>query len=50
MTPHDLDEILALIQDNITKTNTYMRDLIPANTKLAPTIRFLATGITKMFC
>ena len=44
MTPQEFDEILGLIQDDITKTNTNMRDSIPANTKLAITIRFLATS------
>ena len=44
MTPQDLHKILGLIQDNITKTNINMRDLIPPNMKLAATIRFLATG------
>ena len=44
MTPHFFDEILGLIQDDITKTNTNMRDSIPTNIKLAAIIRFLARG------
>ena len=44
MTPQGFDEFLGLIQDDITKTNINMRDFIPANIKLAGTIRFLATG------
>ena len=45
MTPQDFDEILGLIQDEITKTNTNMRDSIPVNIKLAATIRFLFINI-----
>ena len=45
MTLQDYDEILGLIQDDVTKTNTSMHDLIPANIKLAATIRFLLTNI-----
>ena len=45
MTPQDFDEILGLIQDDITKTNTNMRDSILANIKLAATIRFLFINI-----
>ena len=45
MTPQDFDEILGLIQDDIIKTNTNMRDSIPANTKLAATIGLLFTNI-----
>ena len=45
MTPQDYDEILGLIQDDITKTNTSMHGLIPANIKLAATIWFLFTNI-----
>ena len=44
MTPQGFDEFLGLIQDDITKTNINMRDFIPANLKLAATVRFLATG------
>ena len=50
MTPHDFDEILGLIQDDITKTNTNMCDSIPENIKLAATIRFLATGDANLLC
>ena len=51
MTPHDYDEILILgfIQDDVTKTNSNMRDSILANIKLASAIRFLATGDVKLF-
>ena len=40
----DFDKILGLTQDDKIKTNINMRDSIPANMKLAGTIRFLATG------
>ena len=40
----DFDKILGLIQDDKIKTNINMRDSIPANMKLAGTIRFLAKG------
>ena len=40
----DFDKILGLTQDDKIKTNINMRDSIPANMKLAETIRFLATG------
>ena len=50
MKPHDFNEILGLIQNDVTKTNTYMRDSIPANITFAATIRFLATGDAKLFC
>ena len=39
MTPLNFDEILGLIQEDITKTNTNMRDSIRANIKLAATIQ-----------
>ena len=35
MRPQDFDETLGFIQDDTTKTKTNMRDLIPANIKLA---------------
>ena len=44
MTPQDFQEILGLIQDDITKAKTNMRDSVPANMKLAVTIQFLVTG------
>ena len=44
MTPQDFDEILGLLQGDITKTNINMCHSIPASIKLAATIRFLATG------
>ena len=34
MTPQDLNAILGLIQDDITKTNTNMHDSISVNIKL----------------
>ena len=49
MTLHDFDEIVGPIQYDITKTNTNMRDSIPANIKLDATIRLLATGGAKLF-
>ena len=49
MIPHDFDQILGLIQNDITKSNTNMRDSIPENIKLAPTIWFLAAGDAKLF-
>ena len=39
MTPLNFDEILGLIQEDITKTNTNMRDSIRAKIKLAATIQ-----------
>ena len=39
MTPLNFDEILGLIQEDITKTNTNMRDSIRANIKLAAKIQ-----------
>ena len=54
MTPHDFDDILGLIQDDITKTNTNMRDSIQANIKVALAIPFAATincvCDVKLFC
>ena len=44
MTPQDFQEILGLIQDDITKAKTNMRDSVPANMKLTVTIQFLVTG------
>ena len=38
------DELLKLIEADITKQNTVMRDAIPASLKLAVTIRYLSTG------
>ena len=42
--PQDFDEFWGLIQNDITKAKTNMRDSIPANINLATIIRFLATG------
>ena len=33
-----------LIEEDITRKNTHLRELIPATVKLAATIKFLATG------
>ena len=44
MSPVEFDEIFALVENKITKKNTRMREAIPAATKLAITLRFLATG------
>ena len=49
MTPQYFDEVLGIVQYDITKTNTNMRDSIPANIKLDATIRLLATGGAKPF-
>ena len=49
MTPHNVNEILVLIHDDITKPNTNVHDSVPANIKLASTIRFLTTGDAR-FC
>ena len=44
MDPNTFDELFQLIEANIAKQNTVMRDAIPAKVKLAVTIRFLSTG------
>ena len=44
MTPENFDELLELIKADISKYDTNMRDSIPANIKLAATVRYLATG------
>ena len=44
MTPDNFSELLKLIETDIQKQNTYLRDAIPAKIKLAVTLRFLATG------
>ena len=44
MTPENFDVLLGLIAVDITKNNTNMCYSIPANVKLAVTIRYLATG------
>ena len=44
MTPDNFNELLKLIETDIQKQNTYLRDAIPAKIKLAVTFRFLATG------
>ena len=46
MTPDNFNELelLKLIETDIQKQNTHLRDAIPAKIKLAVTLRFLATG------
>ena len=44
MSPDVFDELLNLIEEDITRQNTHLRESIPATVKLAATIRFLATG------
>ena len=39
MTASNFDEIFSLVEHDITKQNTVMRDAIPAKLKLAATIR-----------
>ena len=50
MTPHDFDEILGINQDDITKTNTNIRDSITVNIKLATIIHFFAISDATLFC
>ena len=44
MTPEIFDDLINLIECDIKKKSTIMRDPIPPNIKLAATIRFLSTG------
>ena len=44
MTPGNFNEFLKLIETDIQKQNTHLRDAIPAKIKLAATLQFLATG------
>ena len=44
MNPEEFDELFTLIENDITKNDTTMREAIPAAIKLAITLRFLATG------
>ena len=44
MRPETFNELLALVQHDITKQDTVMRESIPPKIKLAATIRFLSTG------
>ena len=46
MSANDFDELLSLVNDDLVKQNTHLRDSIPAAIKLALTIRYLATGIS----
>lgn len=44
MSTENFDELFRLVEKDITKQNTIMRDAISAKVKLAITIRFLSTG------
>ena len=44
MSPDVFDELLNLIEEDITRQNTQLRESLPATVKLAATTRFLATG------
>lgn len=44
MTPLEFDMLLQKVKPFIEKQNTFMRKSIPANERLALTLRFLATG------
>ena len=44
MMPDNFNELLKLIETDIQKQNTHLRDGIPAEIKLAAMLRFLATG------
>ena len=46
MSPAAFDELLDMVEGDITKENTVMRAAVPAKIKLAATLRFLATGST----
>ena len=44
MTPTTFDSLLHLVEDDIRKQDTVMRDAIPPHLKLAATLRYLCTG------
>ena len=44
MIPENFDDLLNLIECDIKKKSTIMRNPIPPNIKLAATLRFLSTG------
>ena len=44
MSPENFDELLRLVEFDIQKQDTVLREAIPASMKLAATIRFLSTG------
>ena len=46
MSPAAFDELLDMVEGDITKENTVMRASVPAKIELAATLRFLATGST----
>ena len=46
MSEENFLELVALVRPDIEKQNTWMREAIPTEVKLAATIRFLATGRT----
>lgn len=45
MPPMFFDEILQLIEEDIKKQNTILREPIPAKVKLAATLKFLSSGM-----
>ena len=46
MTSQIFDELLELVEEDITKENTRFRDATPASIRLAVTIKFLAMGMS----
>lgn len=44
MSPINFQDLLSLVESNIRRQDTLMRDSIPANVKLEITLSFLATG------
>ena len=46
MSPDAFDKLLSLIENDVTKQDTVMRDAVPAKVKLAATIRYLAMEVT----
>ena len=44
MRPETFNEMLALVQNDIKKQDTVIRESIPPKIKLAATIRFLSSG------
>ncbi|KOB72525.1 Uncharacterized protein OBRU01_12103, partial [Operophtera brumata] len=45
----NFDRLLKLLEPIITKQSTQLREAIPSEIKLAITLRFLATGVSKQF-
>ncbi|KAK4886225.1 hypothetical protein RN001_002496 [Aquatica leii] len=46
MSISNFENLLSLVQDEITKQDTVLRECIPARSKLEVTLRYLATGET----